>query len=163
DGFYGIGAPLGDGGSGLGVGHGSFLSRSVEAPSLVVGQPIVMGSLDKEIIRRVMQQHQAQVRYCYERELQRSANLAGKLVGKFVIGAAGTVQQASVESQSIGDEVSNCVIDKVKTWLFPHVAGGGVVVVSFPWTFVSNGGPDPAPLPPPPPPPTADQLRAQLK
>ncbi|MFT4976932.1 MAG: hypothetical protein ACI8S6_002837, partial [Myxococcota bacterium] len=72
--------------------------------------PIILGSLDKSLIERVIKQHMAQFRYCYQRELNKSPDLGGKIVAKFVIAGDGSVSRATVKSSTMGSPaVESCV------------------------------------------------------
>ncbi len=104
------------------------------------GTPVIMGSLDKEIIRRVIKEHLAQIRYCYEKELTRSPGLFGKVATQFTISADGNVQSAEVQQSTMNNaEVERCITSKIRTWVFPKPKGGGVVVVKYPFIFKTTG------------------------
>ncbi len=106
----------------------------------LVAAPRLLGSMDKQIIRRIVNEHAAQIRYCYEKELTRTPGLAGKIKMKWVIGGDGLVSQASVETDGMkNDAVSACLIEKIKTWKFPKPKGGGIVIVSYPFVFKQSG------------------------
>ena len=128
----------GGGGSGVGYGRGvgRLRGRRIRAPRISVGQAVVMGSLSKEIIRRIIRRHLNQVRYCYQKELQANPRLAGRVVVKFTIDPSGKVVAVKVQSSTLNNKkVEQCVARAVKNWLFPKPTGGGVVVVSYPFNF----------------------------
>lgn len=132
----------GGGGSGTGYGEGAGgLGKKVERDiNISAGSPIIMGSLDKELIRRVIQQHIAQIRYCYEKELVRSPGLFGKVATQFTISAEGDVSDARVEQSTMNNgEVERCITSKIRTWKFPKPKGGGVVIVKYPFLFKTTG------------------------
>ena len=109
---------------------------STVAPRVVPGKPRVKGSLDKEIIRRVVRQHRREVRYCYEKQLVKNPDLSGKISVNFMIGSTGAVKSAVVKGSTMAsDEVGSCVAKKVRRWKFPEPKGGGVVVVTYPFVF----------------------------
>jgi TonB family protein len=123
-------------GSGVGV-LGGKKSADIGITS---GDPEVQGSLDKELIRKVIRDHRDQIRFCYESQLQRYPKLAGKVAVKFLITANGTVAVASVSQSTTGaPALDSCVVTKVKTWLFPKPKGGGVVTVNYPFNFKMAG------------------------
>jgi TonB family protein len=102
--------------------------------------PVVMGSLDKELIRRVIHANRNQIRYCYENQLTRYPKLSGKVAVKFVITAAGTVSSSQVAQSTAGNsELETCVAGRVHTWIFPKPKGGGVVIVTYPFIFKPSG------------------------
>jgi TonB family protein len=102
--------------------------------------PTVMGSLDKELIRKVIHANRGQIRYCYESQLNRFPKLEGKVSVKFVISASGSVATSQVAGSTAGNaELETCVAGRVKTWMFPKPKGGGVVVVTYPFIFKQQG------------------------
>jgi TonB family protein len=107
---------------------GTPTSAPVAKDGTVTGPPLAKG-----LIREVMQANQPKVRYCYERELAKSPNLAGAVVVKFVIRADGTVASAVVASSTLGNgAVERCITAAVAKFVFPKPLGGGNVVVSYP-------------------------------
>lgn len=137
-GLGGLGARgMGVGGGGLGAfGTGGFGARTS------VGEAIVLGSLDKGLIDAVIKRHLNQVRYCYERALQRQPDLSGKLVVKFVIAADGRVSSASPKADTLADPaVGRCVTQRFLRFRFPASDGGGIVIVSYPFVFSPDGLP----------------------
>jgi len=105
-----------------------------------IGVPVVVGGLDTEIIRRIVQQHTAQVRYCYEKELVRTPGIMGEIVVKWVINGEGKVDRVrTAETQMKNSNVENCVTTEIKTWVFPNPKGGGIVIVTQPFTFNLGG------------------------
>ncbi|MGF1510127.1 MAG: AgmX/PglI C-terminal domain-containing protein [Myxococcota bacterium] len=107
---------------------------------IAIGRTIVRGSLPKELIRRVINQHMAQIRYCYEKELTRSPGIFGRVSTRFTIGPNGLVQDAMVPSSTLGNTtVEQCIVSKIKTWKFPKPKGGGVVIVNYPFVLKTSG------------------------
>jgi len=118
----------------------------------------VRGSLDKEIIRRIIRRHLNEVKYCYEQELAKKPALGGRIMVQFTIAASGQVIASTLQNSTVGDSrVENCTVQAVRRWEFPYPAGGGMVVVSYPFVLTPNGGagsgvatadaPPPAPRP----------------
>jgi Ca-activated chloride channel family protein len=129
-------AGAGEGGGGYGRGSGFHGAQGGEAPGVGSGEAIVLGSIDKSVIDRVIKRHLARIRYAYERGLVRQPRLAGKLVIKFVIGKDGSVSSATVTSSTLADEgVEQAVVDVFAAMRFPAPAGGGIVIVSYPLVF----------------------------
>ena len=130
----------GGGNSGYGAGGGGLGGKTERNIDISAGTPVILGSLDKEIIRRVIRENLPQIKYCYERELTRTPGLNGKVQVKFVIGANGHVQTAAVaESTMKNKAVESCIRGKVKGWLFPKPKGGGIVIVTYPFIFKQGG------------------------
>ncbi|WP_224368440.1 adventurous gliding motility protein GltG [Hyalangium versicolor] len=123
-------------GSGVGVLGGK---QSVDV-GITSSEPMVMGSLDKELIRQVIQRNRSQIRFCYESQLTKYPKLNGKVAVKFVINAEGKVVSSEVAQSSAGNaELESCVAGRVRTWQFPKPKGGGVVIVTYPFIFKASG------------------------
>jgi hypothetical protein len=96
----------------------------------------VMGSIDKELIRKVIQEHAAQIRFCYEEQLAVNPKLAGKVAIKWVIDADGNASNASVDAAATtlkDDKVHQCMMARIVSWQFPKPKGGGIAVITYPW------------------------------
>jgi TonB family protein len=101
---------------------------------------MVMGSLDKELIRQVIHRNRNQIRYCYESQLTRFPKLSGKVAVKFVISASGTVASSQVAQSTVSNaELETCIAGRVQTWIFPKPKGGGVVIVTYPFILKQSG------------------------
>ncbi len=130
----------GSGDGSYGSGEGGLGKKGDRDISMTTGTPTILGSLDPEIIRRIVREHGGQIRYCYETELTRTPGLYGKIVMKWVINGEGKVMQATkAESQMNNANVENCLASRIKTWVFPKPKGGGIVVVNYPFVFKQGG------------------------
>lgn len=129
----------GGNGSGYGRGAGGLGGRRARAPDVIPGQANVRGSLDKEIIRRIIRRHINEVKYCYETELTKKADLSGRVSVQFTIAATGQVIASVLQSSTMGNlRVENCVVQAVRRWEFPKPLGGGIVIVSYPFNFTAG-------------------------
>ncbi|MHB8417152.1 MAG: AgmX/PglI C-terminal domain-containing protein [Myxococcales bacterium] len=135
---FGLGGLGGPGGMARGkVGHGGVRGGVVSAPSRG-GR--VSGLLPMEAVRRVVDQHISEVQECYENGLLRNPGLAGKLVVEWTISTTGTVSRVNTKVATLqSNQVSDCIIGRLKGWRFPRPSGG-TVVVSYPFIFKSVGG-----------------------
>lgn len=99
-------------------------------------EPVVQGSLDKEVIRREMQRHSAEVRTCANAALDAGTTAHGKLTVRFVISKTGEVSESAVTSSTLENpSLENCVAEVIRKAKFPAPAGGGVVTVNYPYVF----------------------------
>jgi outer membrane biosynthesis protein TonB len=127
----------GRGGGGNGI---DFAGKEHNTVRIVPGKTNVVGGLSKEVIAKVIQSHQSEIKYCYEAELQKTPNLSGKVAAMFVIGPDGSVSEANVAETSLNNtSAENCMMARIKRWKFPEPVGGGVVTVTFPWIFNPAG------------------------
>jgi hypothetical protein len=99
-------------------------------------QIIAIGSLDRAQIDAVVKRNMAQIRYCYQRELNKNPALSGKVNVKFVIAKDGSVSQAVTKSSTLGNPVvESCINSRILRFAFPEPKGGGIVIVSYPFLF----------------------------
>jgi hypothetical protein len=115
--------------------------RRAAVPEVVSGVLTVRGSLDKEIIRRVVHQHMNEIKFCYDQELASKPTLAGRISVQFAISPVGQVITSVMQSTSMDDtRVENCVVNAIRRWEFPKPVGGGIAIVLYPFSFTSPGG-----------------------
>jgi len=157
-GYGGMGARgmgLGGGGEGLviggagtlGMGQGSggygrveLGGKKKDSVLIVPGKTTVVGGLAREVIARVIQEHQSEIKYCYEVQLNRNPSLAGKVTVLFTIDGSGTVTDSQVSETTLNNsEAEKCMLAKIHRWKFPEPAGNGIVKVNFPWIFKPAG------------------------
>ncbi len=137
-GTKGRGGGLGSYGTGVG-GLGKKGDRDV---NIATGTAVVMGSIDKELIRKVIQDHAAQIRYCYETQLAINPRLQGKVAIKWVINADGVGSSPQVDHSltTLEDaKVHECMMSRITSWAFPKPKGGGIAVITYPWILRSSG------------------------
>src|SRR6185295_3980242 len=99
EGLRGLGrlATLGRGGGGSAVGAGwdrgagRLATRRPHVPEILIGETSVHGSLDKEIVRRIIRRHINEVRFCYEEALRKQPRLGGRIGVQFTIAGSGQV------------------------------------------------------------------------
>lgn len=101
------------------------------------GETVVLGSMDPDVIRRILLEHLPQFRYCYQKELERTGEeTTGTIKLNFSIGASGHVSQAGVDGSSgLPSDVKKCVVGVLRGITFPEPMGGGTVEVKQPMNF----------------------------
>jgi TonB family protein len=131
---------------GRGYGHDPGIGGLAPKPhakirEVIPGVASTRGALDKQIIRRIVRAHMNEVKYCYDQELVRNRNLAGRVSIQFVISGNGQVISSFVQSTTMNNaRVESCVLKAVKRWSFPKPDGGGIAIVSYPFNFVAAVG-----------------------
>lgn len=123
------------------VGALGGMNRTAKVPRAIHGEGTeIRGALAKEAIRRVIQQHLNEVRFCYTEGLRATPDLSGRVQVLFVISGSGAVQNASVvESGLHQPNVERCISEAVRRWNFPAPEGGGYVSVRYPFVFEQIG------------------------
>jgi len=133
------GSILGGGGMAYGSNVGKGLGGPKDRGMVSLSTPVVMGALPREVIQKVINDNKAQIRYCYEIELQRDQTLEGKVAVKWIIAATGAVEKVVVTESTVKSaKVGQCLSEKIKGWRFPQPAGGGIVEVNYPFVFKSS-------------------------
>lgn len=93
--------------------------------------------LSKEEIDRVVKARAGVFRACYQKELNRSPGIGGKLVIHFVIAADGSVKSSSTQGGSLRNEgVESCVKGNIMRLKFPSKGGA---IVNYPFVFTQGG------------------------
>ncbi|MGE5182716.1 MAG: AgmX/PglI C-terminal domain-containing protein [Acidobacteriota bacterium] len=95
--------------------------------------------LTAEEINRVVKARAGVFRACYQKELNRSPGLGGKLVMHFVIGGDGIVKSAKTGGGTTmhNEAVEECVNRQIMSLHFP--AKGGISNVNYPFVFQPGG------------------------
>ena len=131
---------IGGGLANYGDGQGGLRGKENGDIGLGPGKPEVVGSIDPELIRKVVHDHRAQLRTCYETQLTNKPKLAGKLVSGWTINEAGSVTEVHTAETTLHDNtVEDCVASKIKSWRFPIPKGGGEAQVTYPFVFTPGG------------------------
>jgi hypothetical protein len=84
---------------------------------------------------KIINDHRAQIRSCYERRLKVNNVLQGDLTLRLKVGATGKVVATSVSGSIRDQEVFSCVRALAQTWTFPVPTGGACAVVQVPFQF----------------------------
>lgn len=141
---YGVGGlgvrGSGGGGTGTGVagigGIGTIERKTSAGVRLGADSDVDGDALPPEVIKRVMQRHLPQIRYCYEREIDDDEELSGKISIAFSIDGDGSVSEARVSSSTMDNEaVQSCLVGRVLHMTFPAPRGGETVRVVYPFSF----------------------------
>ena len=99
-------------------------------------EAVVLGPLDRSLIDEVVKRNLPSLKYCYQRQLNRSSELGGKVVMKFTISGDGSVSAASTRSSTLASPaVEGCLAERFLRMRFPAPQAGGTVIVSYPFLF----------------------------
>jgi hypothetical protein len=137
EGTIGLGA-VGTTGHGAGAAAGS--SGNGKKGRVAAATAMTTGSgLAADVIQRVVRAHVGEIQACYEKAIEKTPALSGKVAVKFVIDGKGAVASASADDTNIADATMvSCVLAAVKRMSFPAPDGGGVMVVTYPFQFAPS-------------------------
>ncbi|MFY7994429.1 MAG: AgmX/PglI C-terminal domain-containing protein, partial [Bacteriovoracaceae bacterium] len=126
-----------DGKLGESAGAEGLSSKKAIYTAGIPAETVVLGSMDPDVIRRILMENLPQFRYCYQKELERTGQeVSGVVKLNFVIGASGNVSAAGVDGGSdIPGDVKRCVVGVLRGISFPEPMGGGTVEVKQPMNF----------------------------
>jgi TonB family protein len=126
----------GKGGGRQGYGTHNMAGASGGYVAPLDNESFVEGGLTRDQVDEVIQRNKGQIRYCYEKGLQGSPGLKGRVSINFVIGASGHVSTARVQQSSVDSStLEGCVVAKLKNFKFPQPVGGVNVQVRYPFSF----------------------------
>ncbi len=112
-------------------------------PDIDDGTAVLCGGgpcMDKELIRKVINSHRDQIRFCYEQALQQAPSLGGKVAVQFMVNSAGTVPTARVAQSTANNQLlSDCLVSRVRGWQFPVGKGVAGYSVTYPFVFKRAG------------------------
>ncbi len=130
-----VGATVGKLGESIGA-EGLSAKRAIYQAG-IPAETVVLGSMDPDVIRRILMDNIIHFRSCYQNELStRGQEFSGSVKLNFTIGASGHVSQAGVDgSSSLPAGVKRCVVNVLRGIAFPAPMGGGVVEVKQPMNF----------------------------
>ncbi len=131
--------------SGTGNGFGSGNGLGGRKATLVqvggVGEQVV-GTIDREAIRRVIRSNRDKITYCYQKELNKNPSLNGKLKLKWDINSRGRAQNigpvVSGTTIASASSIASCIKNRMVTWQFPRPGASESVTVTYPFVFNSN-------------------------
>ena len=115
-------------------------SKSGIDTSYVDTKTVVLGSMDPELLRKILREYLPQFRHCYQKELQVNDGLKGIIDLDFRIGKSGAVSKVNikVKNAKFSSQGISCMSGVLKLIPFPKPKGGGVVDVRQPLSFFSE-------------------------
>jgi len=100
-----------------------------------------MGSIDPEVLRKILGEYLGQFKFCYQQELQeQSEKVKGIVDLNFRIEGDGKVSKVTIKSAQtrFSDRGIGCMANILKMIEFPKPKGGGLVDVRQPLNFFSE-------------------------
>jgi hypothetical protein len=116
-------------------------SRSGRDSSYIQTKTVVLGSMDPELLRKILQRYLPQFRHCYQEELtNNSESIKGIVDLNFKISATGSVKGMNIvaKDKRFSKKGINCMKKVLSIISFPAPKGGGTVAVRQPLNFFSD-------------------------
>ena len=129
-----------------GSGSASFGSRGLASKagfdsSYLEPKTVVLGSMDPELLRRILREYIPQFRHCYQQELiANSDKIKGVIDLNFTIGPQGKVAKHNIKAKDarFSSKGIGCMGQVLGLIDFPRPKGGGVVDVRQPLNFFAE-------------------------
>lgn len=116
--------------------YGKMKAKGQSAVNIKEEDIVLLGSLNRNEVHAVIAKNEFQIKYCIDTQLLRNPNLQGKIKISWIIRANGRVADVRVVSSTVGNKaLENCLVRRIKRWIFPKPKGGGEVEVNFPFIF----------------------------
>jgi len=109
--------------------------------AFVQADTVIMGSIDPEILRKILGEYLAQFKFCYQQELQeQSEKIKGIVDLNFRIEGDGKVSKVNIKSAQtkFSDRGISCMSNILRMIDFPKPKGGGLVDVRQPLNFFAE-------------------------
>ena len=109
--------------------------------AFVQADTVVLGSIDPEILRKILGEYLAQFKFCYQQELQeQSEKIKGIVDLNFRIEGDGKVSKVNIKSAQtkFSERGIGCMSNILRMIDFPKPKGGGLVDVRQPLNFFSE-------------------------
>jgi hypothetical protein len=119
-------------------GDGRILALSKEPKVVTGGISVVNGSLQPELVERMVRQNFGRIRRCYAEGLARNPKLQGALEVRFVVGRDGAVTNAGNGGTTLSDAaVVSCVLSTFRDLTF-RSPDGGIASIKYPLIFTAG-------------------------
>jgi len=116
-------------------------SKAGRNTAYIQTKTVVLGSMDPELLRKILQQYLPQFRHCYQQELvYNSEDIKGIVDLNFEISGKGKVGKINVKAKDsrFSKRGTNCMEQVLAIIDFPKPKGGGRVAVRQPLSFFSE-------------------------
>ena len=85
-------------------------------------------------VRQVIVRRSDEINACYAAVSKHTPDLYGRVVLEWEIGPKGKVRNVWV-IEPLKSELDQCIVSRLRTWIFPEPPGRAVAKVSFPFSF----------------------------
>jgi pSer/pThr/pTyr-binding forkhead associated (FHA) protein len=108
--------------------------------SYIEPRTVVLGSIDPELLRKILREYIPQFRHCYQQELLQNDKIKGILDLDFTITQVGKASKINVlaKDSSFSGRGQDCMRRVLSLIDFPKPKGGGIVEVRQPLNFMAE-------------------------
>lgn len=134
-------ARMGSRNSNLGTGDLGFTGLAGNDTAYVEPKTVILGSMDPELLRKILRQYIPQFKYCYQQELiSNSDQIKGIIDLNFEITSLGKVAKIDIKTKDakFSKNGTNCMAKVLAIIDFPRPKGGGKVAVRQPLNFFAE-------------------------
>ncbi len=134
------------GGGSTGSGEASYGARGLASKkgfdsAYLEPNTVIQGSMDPELLRKILREYIPQFRHCYQKELARhSEKINGVIELNFTINQYGKSIKPDIRMKNaqFSSDGVNCMVGVLSVIDFPKPKGGGIVDVRQPLTFYAE-------------------------
>jgi hypothetical protein len=113
-----------------------MLLAAATGPSVELEEIVVLGALDKEIVRRIADHHENDLLSCYREALKHRPRLLGSVTVRYTVSSIGYLSKVAVKVATLKDKrMHRCLVRKIEKWRFPSAKGGGICHIQCRWKF----------------------------
>lgn len=114
-----------------------LLLAAATGPAVELDQIVIVGVLDKEIVRRIAEHHEDDLLSCYHEALKRRPGLSGSVTVRYTVSSIGYLSGVEVKEATLKDKrMHKCLVRKIRKWRFPSAKGGGICHIRCKWKFI---------------------------
>jgi hypothetical protein len=91
-----------------------------------------------EQLKAAVSVHSHEIKACYKNNLSQMKNAQGKIVVDFEVNDQGVLIKSDINNKKTtlkNKILTECILGKFKTWIFPAAAKGTTTSVSYPFIF----------------------------
>jgi TonB family protein len=109
-------------------------------PDMSVDHAAAAAEYPQESVRRVVHDHMTPITHCFEQTRTTHPSAQGVMRVRFTIGTDGHVTAAVADTDEPGvPALTTCVLDALRSWVFPPPPSGSPAEVSYPFAFNAPG------------------------
>jgi hypothetical protein len=98
---------------------------------------VILGALDKEIVRRIAGHREEDLLSCYREALKRRPGLSGSVTVRYTVSSIGYLSKVAVKEATLKDKrMHRCLVRKIEKWRLPSAKGGGICHIQCRWKFI---------------------------